>query len=277
VAEYVIAGVGIVADDGDGSQVPVAGDGIVAEAAVVAADEISSKFAARLYYKGLGRNPYLFHRAKDETFVPPAEPETLAPHLVRVPFRGYKRNRYLHNPSVEGGEQLDDSGAGPLVVPNWDVYRLTRASRLYYYNPARDVPVVVEPETGQPFLVRLPFKAYKPNRYRFNTAQDFSIPPEGEHRRDFLIRLPFKRYAHNRYRFHVSPHDSVVIPPEPPPGHGHPPRPKDRLEARYKFAMGARTRYNFHHATDGGVVVAGFKAWWAEDVNLIVEDDGITR
>jgi hypothetical protein len=239
VAEYVIAGVGIVADDGDGSQVPVAGDGIVAEAAVVAADEISSKFAARLYYKGLGRNPYLFHRAQDTSAPPP--PDTVAFHLTRLPFRGYKRNRYLHNPSVEGTAQLDDSGAGPLVVPNWDVYRLTRASRLYYYNPARDVPPVPEPPTWQPFLVRLPLKGYKPNRYRFNTAQDFSVPPE------------------------------------PPPHHGPPPRPKDRLEARYKFAMGARTRYNFHRSADESVVIVGFRAWWAEDVNLILEDDEITR
>jgi hypothetical protein len=208
------------------------------------------------------------------------EESTHATFLVRVPFRAYGRNPYVRHgaqdESAPPPPEQGDAASGILVVPSWGAYRLTRASRLYYYRPALDTPVVAEPPTWSPFLVRLPLKGYKPNRYRFNTAQDVSAPGEPEVRRDFLVRLPFKRYTPTRYRFHVSPHDSVVV-PEPPTHPPHPTRPKDRLEARYKYAMGARTRYNFHHATDQGVVIPIFAPWWAEDVNLIFEDDGITR
>jgi hypothetical protein len=189
---------------------------------------------ARLSYRGFLRNPYLFHRAKDEDAPPPpAQPDTLAPHLVRIPFRAYFRNRYLWNPSVEGGAQLDDSGAGPLVVPNWDLYRLTRASRLYYYNPARDLPPVPEPPTWQPFLVRVPFRGYGPNRYRFNTAQDLSAPVVASTFAPFLVRVPLRRYGPNPYLRHRAADESVAAPT--------------------------------------------FVIAWAEDVNLLIEDDGITR
>jgi hypothetical protein len=275
VAEPVIAGVGILADDGGGEVVVVAGEGLLGEGDADIA-QVSARFQGRYYYRSLGRSPYLFHRAKDESSAAAPEPETVALHLVRLPFKGYRPNRYIWSNAVEGVTQLDDGGSSLFVAPTLDGFRLARAQRFYYWSPAIDGPAAPEPDTWQPFLVRVPFKPYRPNRYRWNTEQGLSVPPEGEHRRDFLIRLPFKRYAHNRYRFHVSPHDSVVI-PEPPTHPPHPTRPKDRLEARYKYATGARTRYNFHHATDAGVVVAGFKAWWAEDVNLIVEDDGITR
>lgn len=148
---------------------------------------------------------------------------------------------------------VPEGGLSILVVPTLDGFRLARAARFnLWQNSAQDfdAPVeVAEPDTYQPFLVRIPFKTlgrdpylqhqdwfdtvepldlphvvrllpYKPlgrNPYVWNTAQDFDIPPAPQE--DTLaphwVRLQFRTLGRNPYLWHLDYESIPAAPAEP--------------------------------------------------------------
>jgi hypothetical protein len=118
------------------------------EAAAVAPEESTlAPFLVRLPFKVYGRNPYLFRTAQDldapAGFVDP----TFEPFLVRIPLRGLGRNPYLYHTArdLDAVADIGDGGSTLWVVPNWDGYRLARATRFLYWTPVQgdDAPIVV--------------------------------------------------------------------------------------------------------------------------------------
>jgi hypothetical protein len=106
-----------------------------------------TSFLVRIPFKGLGRNPHLFRTAQDldapAGFVDP----TFDPFLVRIPLRGLGRNPYLYHTArdLDAVADVGDGGSTLWVVPNWDGYRLARATRFLYWTPVQgdDAPIVV--------------------------------------------------------------------------------------------------------------------------------------
>lgn len=102
-------------------------------------------FLVRLPFRGLGRNPYLWRTAQDDSVVV-VQDAPFGPLLVRIPVRRLGRNPYLLNPSRDiESAAVGDGGSNLVVVPNWDGYRLARASRFLYWTPVQgeDAPPII--------------------------------------------------------------------------------------------------------------------------------------
>lgn len=182
----------------------------------------------------------------------PAEAETLAPHLVRIPFRALAPNPYLHNTAQ------DESVVEPLDVPS-GVFgrRLPSLGRNPYLHHGAQDESVAEADTYVPRLVTHQFKdpARRPqlgwhgavegveqlddvggslqvvadwDGFRLARAGRFAYSPpaadvheaavEPETWAIFHVRVPFRPLGRNPYLHHVASDESVVIPFELPGG-----------------------------------------------------------
>jgi len=124
--------------------------------------------ASRLYYRGL---------APDEGVPQAPESDTWQPFLVRVPFRSYGRNPYLHNTTQDF-----------------------------------DAPLLAEAETLTPYLVRVPFRRFGLNPYVWATARDVEV--EEAATSQILRRILFRSLGRNPYLWNLAQEDAVA-PAEP--------------------------------------------------------------
>lgn len=215
-----------------------------------------------------------------------AEPETVASHLVRVPFKPFARSRYLtHSAQDENAPapppDVPDGGSSLHVVPVWDGFRLARASRLYYQSHT-DVGAPPEPDTLAPHLVRVPFKPFRPNRYILTTRRDDTAPPEPPGGPSHPPRgRPFRRdgnlgfedgarYRRNRYIWNGSVETLQVQPADTP----------TPFRARVRFqGYRQQNRHVFHYYYTQPVAppVGGFRAGWADDSTITINARRIDR
>ena len=92
----------------------------------------------------------------------------------------------------------EDTGSTIRVVPNWDIFRLARASRFYYRGTAQDLDLVADvQDVGGSFRVVQSLESWRGARssqfYYRTPPQDLDAPVLlVETFAPFLVRLPFR-------------------------------------------------------------------------------------
>jgi hypothetical protein len=162
--------------------------------------------ASRFNYRGF---------AQDEDAPAPAEADTLAPFLVRVPFRALGYNRYLQHQDFDSAPVAPEADTLAQFLVRVPFRGLGHNS--YLFRTAQDLSFV-EPFDLPSFLAKPQYKRLGRNPYLWNTAQDFSFvaPVEESTLAQFLVRLNIRGqyWIVPAYVFNLSPQDEDA--PAPP-------------------------------------------------------------
>lgn len=169
----------------------------------VAEAETLAPHLVRVPFRALGQNPYLRHGAQDLSFVEPLD----LPHVLRVvPFKPLGRNPYLTHravdDSVEAAAEADIASPHLVRVPFRGLGRTP-----YLWHGAVEGPEQRN-DTGSRVLVVRSWdglRLTRAGRYAYwgQAKDDFvAPPPETDKPPHFIVHLPFRRYGRNPYLHH---------------------------------------------------------------------------
>ena len=232
--------------------------------AAVAEPETVAAHLVRIPFRAFGRNPYLHRTAQDDSAPVIPEADTLAQRLVRIPLRPLGRNPYLRHYAQ------DDSFVPPPEASTFAQHAVRRPFRPFGRNPYVRNPSIEGPtqlnDASSGHLV-VPnwdgFRGARVSRYLYRPAfaADTSAPVVASTWEPFLVRVPFKRFGRNPYLRHGAQDTSAVeVASTWAP-----------FLVRVPFKRFGRNPYTRHSAHDESFVGPTFNPAWAKNANVLVK------